>query len=282
MNKKPHFLVIGAHKSATVWVYAMLKKNPEIYLTPLNEIHYFDRSDAYASPNISKRFLNRWWRRSFKKLITSKDRKTRFWFFKYLFGVYNDRWYVSLFSDAKANAKCGEVTPSYSMLEVEDIQKVYKINPDMKIIFMMRNPIERAWSGFLHSLKVGNRNYEEMSESNVISELRSESNVKRGDYLKTIDNWTSVFPEKQFQIFYFEDVVQRPKQMLQDMFAFIGVSDDLAWHTIELHKKIHESQKMPLPEKYREFLQSLHNKKIQLLYDRVQSPIIKSWLDQKQ
>jgi len=145
---KPDFLVIGAQKSATSWLYFCLQNHPDIYLPSKKELRYFDRAEKYNSPNILaidspfKRynlisFINKLIE-IIKKHFKLNKSQIFFWYLKYYFGYYNDRWYISLFNFRKKNQICGEVTPSYSILEIEDIKKIYEINSEIKIIFLIK------------------------------------------------------------------------------------------------------------------------------------------------
>jgi len=286
----PDFLVIGAQKSATTWLFHCLLKHPEIYLPPVKEVHYFDRSVKYPSPNFLtirspfkrytlKEFLTKL--RSIAKdelRVSNLDRF--FWELKYSFGYYNDKWYISIFKPTKENQKCGEITPSYSILDVEDIKKVYKFNPDLKIVFLMRNPIDRAWSAFLMSTAQQNKDYKKITDSEAFSYFKSEEARKRGDYSTIIKNWTSVFPENQFYFGFFEDVKCKPKKLFTDILKHIGVSKKIDWDTIPLNKKIHGGQKVAIPNKYYKFLCDMYQKEIKSLYKEQKNPLIKSWINE--
>ena len=120
-------------------------------MPPKKELHYFDRSDRYPSPKLPEKSFANGIRRKYyylKELLRGKNRQDRGWAYRYMSGSYNDKWYESLFDLAKNGNKCGEITPAYSMLDIGDIRKIYDLVPRAKIIFLMRDPLERAWSQF--------------------------------------------------------------------------------------------------------------------------------------
>ena len=98
----PSFLGIGATKAGTTWLFHQLRHHPEVYV--LNEVHYFDRSPDYPSPNaLAKPFP--WQRLSVKKTkqaaaeilqktIKHGYREGRI-AFHWHFGIYNDKWYLN-------------------------------------------------------------------------------------------------------------------------------------------------------------------------------------------
>jgi len=154
-KKIPDFIGIGAQRAGTTWLWKNLEVHPGISLPPLKEIHYFSRSEKYLSPNlpdnIIKRFTNErsfWWKTQLEQVIKKKGFRKKMWFFKYAFGSYNDRWYCDLFSDKKEGQISGEISPAYSTLDVDDIKRVHSLVPDAKLIYIMRNPIDRTWSHF--------------------------------------------------------------------------------------------------------------------------------------
>lgn len=276
-TRKPTFLGIGAARSATTWLHSILKSHPNIYMPPEKEIHYFDRSPQYPSPDITQRENCRWWSRIHGEYLKSNDAKTRCWYSNYLFGQYNDEWYVSLFDDADEGIPCGEMTPAYAMLEVSDIQKIHHINPDLKIFFQMRNPIDRAWSGLLQSLKKNGTELDEMDESDICREMTAKFSTARTDYLTTIDNWTSVFPESQLIIVYFEEIQNHPEKLIRRILSFIGAVGQLDPGKC-LYKKLNASRKVELPDSYRNLLNDLYADQITRLYRKLNNPIIENWL----
>ena len=107
-KNRPDFLGIGAQKSGTRWLYQRLYEHPEVYLTPIKELHYFDKLRGLE---LSDRLKERTWKKAIKKYSWS-NRKNLGWLLKYSFGTYDDDWYTSLFSNA-GRRKAGEITPEY-------------------------------------------------------------------------------------------------------------------------------------------------------------------------
>lgn len=292
----PHFLVIGAQKSATTWLYYCLKEHPDIYFPPVKEIHYFDRFDrATEYPSFSflaiespfKRYNIIGFAKRLFSIVKAQSRLHNFnnllWNLKFNFGYYNDKWYLSLFKQRSKNQKCGEITPSYSTLNIKDIKKVYRLNPKLKIILMMRNPIDRAWSAFLMELILTGKEYQKVNEREVLSFFKSDSARRRGDYLTIIKNWTSVFPKHQLHIGYYDDVKNRPKKLLTEIFRFIGVTDKIDWTSVPFNKKFipwdnNTGKKRDMPQKYYQFLYKMYYNDMMSLYDEYDNPIIQKWI----
>ena len=153
------FIGIGAQKAGTTWLYHRLNELPSFSMLPQKELHYFDRDSKYPSTNILQesslieRKKNDKWFQNSKQHIQNLERagliEKANWWRKWFYGNYSDEWYLSLFEDAKGLK--GEITPSYSFLEVEEIKQMYALAPNAKIIFLIRNTIERAWSCLLYT-----------------------------------------------------------------------------------------------------------------------------------
>ena len=156
VKRKPDFLCVGTPKCGTTWLYHNLKRHPQIWLPPVKEFHYFDGLQIKQNSESGRRYYRgrwiRWKRQSdlqLRQLIRSRKKLLSFehhrWLFKYFLLPRSDRWYASLFPDDPSRIS-GEIAPSYCWLNHSNIGRVHGINPDLKIIFMIRDPVERAWS----------------------------------------------------------------------------------------------------------------------------------------
>jgi hypothetical protein len=294
----PDFLGIGAQKSATTWLYKCLSEHPRIYLPLLKELHYFDRSIKYnrsssmlAIRSPFKRFFSmsyykqRYLYHKLAKICKSIVLETKslndiLWFFNYLFGYYDDRWYISLFAQKKPYQKSGEITPDYSLLDKGDIKHVYDLNPNLKIILLLRNPIDRGWSNFIME---ANRSKMQIQDSNFYrffdyNNPFSRSNYLRGNYIRIIENWSSIFPKDQIYVGFYDDIIKEPKKVVYDILQHIGVGD-MGDKSIEhINTVINKGRKSPMPKKYRQFLHNLYYNDNVELYNRLKNPIIKTWL----
>lgn len=228
----PDFLGIGAPRSGTTWLAANLRIHPEIWMPHRKELHYFDRSLNYRSPSHlaydspfkrlfgtgrgSQKYRSELIR-ALRVCLRSRNWSDFRWDMEYFFGRYNDDWYASLF-ELGGNRVKGEITPSYSILTPRDVAHIKNIMPDVKLIFLLRNPIERTWS----SMRKKSRSYsvEQLKDIERTQIARQEAS----DYLKTLSVWSTYFPETQLCIGFFEEIEQNPKQLLLRIFEFLGVA----------------------------------------------------------
>ena len=236
----PDFLGIGAPQSGTTWLYENLRCHPESYLPEPKELHYFDR------------------------------------------GFYRSlRSYSNRFKAAGHKVK-GEITPGYSCLNVERIRFIDTIMPNVRLIFLMRNPIDRAWAAARRVFsRVVGRGLQEVDESEFYACFRGDlarpgdyaPGLNRGDYVAILDNWLSVFPRKQLYVGFFEDIVNRPLELLGEVFAHVGLSQAVQWNSFPYDQVINKNPDAAMPKKYRSFLEEMYCRDIETLYERFGAPI---------
>jgi len=182
------------------------------------------------------------------EIFTSPGKQTRF------FSVYYDKgkdYYIkSFFSGATNEKMVGEATPTYFLLPFV-AERIQKYNPDMKIIFSLRNPMERAFSGW--SMRVGNGT-EQLSFCEALQEnlkqretlkFETEADAKiwaedmmRDDrqgetgprtylegslYAYNLKHYLKYFPLSQIKIIFLEDLQKDLHGTLKDLFIFLGV-----------------------------------------------------------
>lgn len=288
----PHFLGIGAQKAGTSWLHECLKKHSEIWLPPEKELHYFDRSPQYASsptflhPDqpiqrfLGKESWNQTYRDRCKDVFTNYrgNRELFRWYLKYLLLPCSDNWYASLFEQGRDKIR-GEITPAYSMLDETDVGKVQAIMPQCKIIFILRNPIERAWSQFRFMVKINKMDPDTSFEEFKIW-VDTPEQRDRSAYLQIIDRWQSFFTEKQVLVCFYDDIVSQPEKLLADVLQFIGArSDSTTTGAILQRGRVNESPEIDIPANFQQFLREKYHQDLIDLADRLGGPA-KLWLEE--
>ena len=287
----PTFLGIGAQKAGTTWLESNLRKHPDIYMPPRKEIHYFDRSTSYPSPSflssdcLSSRIFGREphqqvWRedlkRCLKKNICRPNWQQACWDFNYYFSRYDDDWYASLFKTGKGKVR-GEITPSYSILEPIDIERIHHLMPTTKILYIIRNPIDRDWSAGRYAMTKKGKKLDDCSTNDFLQVLEEHHHRIRGDYVRTITNWKAHFPDDQLFIGFFEDIIQHPKQFLLSVFRFLGVETSEKYVTSSSSEKFNVSPQKDIPPEVKVFLTNRHYQQIQTLSTMV-GRRVEEWL----
>jgi len=289
-GKRPTFLGIGAHKAGTSWLHRQLAAHPDIWMPPVKELHFFDRSTHYPSPNTlaTLSWIDRvsgvkpWERRQFisgLNNIVKCSAKGRFdcafWWCKWTFGFYDNAWYSSLFSQAKTHKASGEVTPAYSILEDDDIAQIRAVNPEMKIIFMIRNPIDRAWSAIRYNAHRKMVGFSIDSDEEVIAELKKKRFGLRGDYEGTIDRFLNYFNSSQILVCFYDAIQLDPFGLMSGITTFLEI-DPFAEKDIRSDRRINTSPKSDMSDNVRDFLREHYSASINRLAERLGSYAI-SW-----
>jgi len=207
----PDFIIIGAQKGGTTSLYKHLTEHPKIIRTLRKEIHFFDN-------NFSKGLS--WYQSHFKQ---------------------NPLFFIILRKKKFKDSITGEASPYY-IFHPHAPSRISKIIPNVKLIAMLRNPVDRAFSHYNHMVHDG---HEHLSFEDAIKEepkrLRGEiekmlenetynsfnhqylSYVQRGIYIDQLERWIKKFPKEQILILSSEDFFSNTTKICNDVFSFLNL-----------------------------------------------------------
>jgi hypothetical protein len=277
----PSFLGIGAQKAGTTWLHYQLGKHPQIWLPPQKEIHFFDRSTSYPSPNdlatsslISRMIGTQSWERP--RVLTGIKEVARnlyyrrfndaYWWSKFFFSSYNIDWYKSLFPSSAEHKLSGEITPSYSILSSKDVGQIKEMNPNMKHIFMLRNPIDRAWSAVRHESKHGRVKSLSSGEEPIVY-LQTQGAMLRGDYERTLETYLEYFDAHQILICFYDAIQKDPINLLNTISDFLEIQK-FDFKVSDTRKYINRSASFPIPDNVKDFLHMVYTPLIDRLAEK--------------
>jgi hypothetical protein len=281
-GKRPTFLGIGAQKAGTTWMYEQLRAHADIWMPPIKEIQYFDRSTLYASPNIlahasalrrmadPRPWSSPWTRLGFKSFVLNSMRRNfelASWWRHWTFGKVGDAWYRQLFAHANPHQECGEFTTSYAILLDADVARIKAINPDIRLIFLLRNPIDRAWSAIRRGAKIIGGEVQEQSMEQIILMLQSQGMRSRGDYNRTIETYLRHFDASQMLLGFYDAIVDNPRGLMDGITEFLGVKPSKPG-AINHGVKVNASPVYAMPEEVREYMADMFKSDILDLADR--------------
>jgi hypothetical protein len=247
----PDFLIIGAQKAGTTWLHRNLQMHPQIWMPKEKELHYFDEKVKHKSSLMGRlrgeRPMDERWRRQVKRQLGRyKERfslKGLAWDLNYFLRSYGDEWYASLFRQGQGKV-VGEATPDYSILGRPAIAHVHEIMPEAKIVLMMRNPVERAWSQALMNLRF-EQDAEEMTDEELDHRFRGRRSRLLSDYLRTLENWGAHYPPENIFVGFLEDAHFYPNRLLKRLYRFLEVKTNVEYRVIK--RKIHARQVETMP-----------------------------------
>lgn len=230
---KPNFFLVGAAKSGTTSLSAWLESHPDLFLSPIKEPNYF--SDNI---DVSK------FRKGYLKSFDAEDSiEAKPYVKRQIAFIRDEELYAQLFKPNNSMVLVGECSTSYLYSEVA-ADNIHAFNPESKIIVILRNPAERAYSHYLMAVQMGLekrdfltafiRDRKKLDKGWGISELYFEL----GEYSKQIKRFQKVFPKNQIKVVLFEDWIQQPKETQESICKFLNVSIFAALKNEVLNKSV--------------------------------------------
>jgi hypothetical protein len=161
-------------------------------------------------------------------------------------------WYLGHFQDGVDRVK-GEVSPSYALLPVRRIRLLRALLPDVKLVFLMRDPVGRAWSHAKHTYRYREANFqdyagklEEIPLHKWWENFTHDWPLASGDYLGQLLRWLSVFPKEQIHLDFYESIARDPQTLLRRIFAFLGVSQEVDFSAFRTTERILEGPRLEI------------------------------------
>jgi hypothetical protein len=192
-------------------------------------------------------------------------------YFSSFFHALDLSWYLDQFAPAGGRVK-GEASPSYSLLPVERIRLIRRLMPDVKLIFLMRDPISRAWSHARHNFRYHEVNFAgwqgdfaDVPAERWCANFTHDWPLGSGDYLGQLQRWLSVFPREQAYVDFYESIGDRPEALLRELFSFLGVAADVDLSGFPVRERILEGLDIDLPPALEGALHALlHERTVEL------------------
>ncbi len=254
---KVEFLCIGGQRCGTSWLSTNLKSRPDFWIPPIKELHYFTRSAKYESPSFlsergpfQKFFGLSSEARSYRRSVLSRVRKQLLraplptkkarlaWLLRYYLGRPSDEWYCGLFREGAGKIK-GELTPAYSLLDDEDVAGIARLFPELKIVLLMRDPVERVLSQLRYHLDGrAEPALSNLDEASLVAFASARGQVLRGNYPRTLDIWQRHFPTFSILTTFYEDICRRPVEALARILHFLGADSKVAPDITKAHLRV--------------------------------------------
>ena len=247
------FLGIGTQKAGTTWLVKNLQRHPDVWMPRrLKEVHYFDALycgyDREAHLNrLRRKYGHILCRKSLNDALTAEEGL----YYRKIYDpcfAYTDAWYEYIFSPGKEKIK-GEFTPSYCAIGRQGVTHVRKIMPDVKLIYIIRDPYERALSSLRMLVERVNSDQRTMDEV-----IESPLFIKRGDYAGNIPVWDEVFESRQIIYIPFGRLKSDPEGVLRDVEAFLGLEPYAGYPVLSKKVNATGKRKVEIPETIREKL----------------------------
>lgn len=188
-------------------------------------------------------------------------KEVHFWDAARSMGVTHYRSWLDV-GDGKVH---GDITPAYGILDLEVIGECHAAFPALKLLFVIRNPMERAWSAACMGLERAEMNLEEASDAWFIDHFRSSGSLARGDYEGCLRNWRAVYGVKAVLVLRFEDIIDRPSWLLNECCHHIGVEPFYTCHDGDLSRFINQGKSPGIRASLLPTLISLYSERVRSL-----------------
>lgn len=267
-----YFVCIGAQKSGTTWLGRVLQDHPDVFVTPVKEIHYFDHI-AGITQHLGNGKRRSRYRKYHQRMWTQwgsfKAHRSQWaWYRDYMSSPIDDAWYARLFQHRGGKRMAGELTPEYAILGRAGLAHIARLAPDARVIFIMRNPVARTWSQVLHQCRSRGLDVARLSTEDIVAMIAEPRFGELGDYASTLDDMAATFPpDRILNLFYEEMHADRPAAIAQ-VCAYLGVAFDPAYFG-ELGRRFNRSQDAVLPDPVRAHLVAMMKPQAIAVRDRL-------------
>jgi hypothetical protein len=208
---KPNFLIIGAPKCGTTSLYEYVDQHPDVFMSTPKETRFFDSWEY-------------------------EDGLRFYW------DTYFEGW--------AGQIAVGEATPNYLCVPFVAL-RIRESLPDTKLIAVLRNPVDRSYSGWWMKYSRGREklpfedavyeNFKRLQSSDYPKEAQNEYQwygyrtsrkkgiskyrhyLEHGHYAEHLKRYLSLFPAAQLKTVFFGDLCRNPQAIMQEIWEFIGV-----------------------------------------------------------
>lgn len=209
----PTFFLAGPQRTGSTWLYHQLKRHPQVFLTAVKELYFLNTLKKPDHPQHITDDLA-WYLQHFQE--SPEVRAAR------------NQQCLADFDCAYDPKVRGEATASYAAdLDEARLSDVVALIPNLKVIVVARNPVERAWS---HAkLDLARRRGRCVADipAREFDEYFAQEWIRRcGMYRDLSDRWTRALRPGHFRLELFDHIVQRPRDLVRGLLRFLDIDDD--------------------------------------------------------
>ena len=206
---RPTFLIIGAAKAGTTSLYNYLRQHPDVFMPEVKEPRFF----AYVDDPPA--------------MVGPGDEESN----KESGAVYTRGAYEALFAEAPDVTAAGEASVNYLYSETAP-KRIHEYVPDVQLVAVLRNPIDRAYSHYLHLLRAGREPLRDFRAALEAEGERREAGwewswhyTRMGFYHEQLSRYLEHFDRDQLHVYLFDDFKADNLAVTQDVYRALGVDD---------------------------------------------------------
>lgn len=210
---QPNLFIVGAAKAGTTALYQYLNQNPQIFFPKIKEPHFFFK-DLDTSH----------FRSDFKTKLDKNKGNLHQSF------IRSEEEYLNLYTTAKEELYCGDASASY-LYSKQAAREIYAFNKRAKVLIILRQPVERAFSHYLMNLRMG-FSHKQFRED-FINDLEKKEKgwgqshlyLELGQYFEQVKRYVDIFPDAQLKLILHEDLKKDSQSVLNSIDKFLGIKE---------------------------------------------------------
>ena len=275
MGRGPTFLGIGGQKAGTTWLHSVLAQAPDVYVPPVKELHHFDRLDGRTvsvglAPaevprkrgiTLYKKPKGRFSRNAQRVLnhAVAGEFSALMFYYRFMIKKRQAGWYDSLFPPRYAIR--GEITPEYALLSEDMIRSIVGDYPDLKAIYLLRNPVDRSWSGYRYNVT---RSGQDRSDQAAMDGFLTRSAaIERAAYADHIDRWARHLKPGHLLVGFYDALQHHPQALLSDISRFLECSP-----LQPVSERVNVSVRIEMPDSFKAKAEAIYRDEIATLARR--------------
>jgi len=205
----PDFIIGGSAKCGTTSLHNILASRGDVFI-PEGEVHFFSMGDFVQA----------------RGTVRYDPERT-------LFDLESDKkveWYRSFFDPARDDQLIGEDSTVYLSSRVAP-ERIKKALPDVKLIFMLRNPVDRAYSHYWHQVNSGRATTRFEQEL-----IHGPTHIHtRGFYKGQLERYLDLFPRDQIKVVLFERFIEETQSVVNEVCSYLGLQGTVDIDEVQSH-----------------------------------------------
>jgi hypothetical protein len=199
----PNLIIIGAQKCGTTALHNYLQLHPEVFMSKIKELNFF-----------------------------AKDTRASTW-------AKGVNWYKTWFPKSNVSIY-GESSPSYTAYPISAgvPERMHSIIPNARLIYMVRDPIKRVISSYIHSRRTGH--YRGKSFEQILEGQESLRLIACSKYYMQICQYLPYYSQEKILIVSQESLYSNRQETLQQIFKYLGISPN--FYSLDFEKEYHQTQ----------------------------------------
>lgn len=223
---KVNLLIIGAGRSGTTSIYKYLDQHPDVCFSSIKEIHYFSIEELYKRGE------------------------------KYYHSFYDHYQGEKLYASAD----------TYLMMDYQAIEKIKAYNENIKILVMLRDPVDRAYSSYNYSVNYGYHDAlenfsdcisfeKDIEKVNDLIQRNNLGHLYASQYYKHLSRWLKVFPKENFVFLTTKELKEDPEGLYRKLCLDLNIAE----FSLENSGKAHNANAVPKNKGLEQFLLNRNN-----------------------